>query len=855
MTPERWGRLKELYSAADDLDADRRETFLARISDPELVSTLRKMLESGSRTGFLDRPVWEHDVDGVPLRALSPGDHLCERFQIVRFIARGGMGEVYEAYDSELRERVALKTVRASMDSDPAAVERFRREVRRARAINSRYVCRVHDLFTHRDGKDSDPLSFLTMRLLEGETLQARIDTGGPFRASEALPLLRQIAEGIDAAHRDGIVHGDLKSANVMLTASEGGELSACITDFGLAQRIPETASESQTEISGGGGTPQWLAPEQVSGAPASRESDVYAFGLIAYHMVTGRLPFDGATAGEQMRRRVAGAPHPARRFAPDLSPRWDDALSRCLSRDPALRYRNCAAVLDSIETPRTLLRRRLLPAAAAVLCASVSVAVALEWHPLSRWFATAFRTGRSVHSVAVLPFQRIGPTPEYFSDGFTEELMHSLAQIRGLRVLGPESSFQFKNSKLSPQELGGKLGVRYLLMGSVRRVDSQIRVIARLIDAEDGSQVWSQDVTRSESQLFLIRDALARMLAGELNVNLAAMQVPAQTIDPTGLSARDLYWTGRLYFRQRTDEGVRAALQYFQNAAARDPRFALAYCGLADALFVVAERALMPPADALAQAEKAAREAVQIDPSLPEAWTSLAQVSSIYEHNMDEAERYFRRALELNPQFSPAAQWYAYQLVKQRRFREATAQAEAAVADDPLSQAANINLAVVYLYSGQDDRATQQCRKLTQMDPQLFFEHPMMAIVFARRGLTSEALHEMELIPPEKQDHRITLRCWVEVYALAGMRGEAQEALKRLLDAYRKSGVPASYVAAGYAAMGDKDLALEWLGKALELKDAFASVANAYPAFDSVRADPRFQGLMAKLGIRTRTP
>jgi serine/threonine-protein kinase len=861
MTPDEWQRLKPLFEHALELPPEQRSAFVDKIrtEDDNLASRLLALIRSHEQeTASIERPLFRFDdPDEQPL--FSNGELILDRFRIVRFIARGGMGEVYEAFDTELREPVALKTIRASIGSDPRATERFRQEVRRARAITSRHVCRVHDLFTHRDSSDAPPVSFLSMRLLHGETLHSRIRRDGKLCPDEALPLLRQIAEGVDAAHRERIVHGDLKSGNIMLIPAEGGPPSACITDFGLARRIARDGDdETQTEALPAGGTPAWMAPEQMEGRPTGPESDIYAFGLIAYEMVTGRLPFDGQTPADVARRRLTDPPHPARQFTPELTARWEQALTRCLDRDPEKRFATGAAFLAALESgsPFTARLRQPAIAFAALLCLILGTGVAVAWQPIHHWFATVLRSTAPDRSVAVLPFQRLGPTPEYFSDGFTEELMHALGQVRDLRVLGPESSFRLKGSQLSPREIGHKLGVRYLLIGSVRRVDNQIRVIARLIDADGGGQVWSRDVTRNERDVLLIRDDIARMLSSELNVSLAGPQTPAQTIDAAGLSARDLYWTGRLYFRQRTDEGVRASLDYFRNAVVRDPSFALAYCGLADALFVMAEGAMLPQEEALAQARQAAHTAVQLDQRLPEAWTSLAQVTSIYDRNLDEAERFFRRALALDPKSAGAWQWYSYQLVKQRRFSESVQAAEAAVAADPLSLAANINLAVVYLYSGSDDRAVQQCRKLSQMDPQLFFEHPMTAIVFARKGLVGEALHEMESIPASRKDHAITMRVWVEVYALAGMREQANQALERLLTRYSQGGgVPPSYVAAGYAAVGDKDRAIEWLARALAVHDAFASVANAYPAFDSIRSDPRYAPLMIRLGIKAQIP
>lgn len=857
MTPERWQQLKNLYAEAEQVDGAKRDELVAA-ADPELAGPCRRLLAAGGSEGFLDRalPLFDDTAMAPPTtHAFSAGDRLCDRFDIVRFIAHGGMGEVYEAYDSGLREAVALKTVRASAGADARAAEAFRREVRRSRAITSQHVCRVHDLFSHQPGGGAPAVLFLSMRLLNGETLASRIKRLGKMSPEEALPLLRDIADGIDTAHGAQIIHGDLKGGNVMLTHDAGGRLSACITDFGLARRIVHAADDTETVTDSAprGGTPAWMAPEQVEGQPAGPEADIYAFGLIAYEMTTGRLPFDGETPELVVRRRLTDPPHPARRFTPQLAPSWEYALMRCLDRDPAKRFPTATAFVEAIESGRRRPRRTALwlkVVAAAVLC----LAAALAWRPVRRQIVNVIHPVAPGRSIAVLPFHRLDPTPDSFSDGFTEELIHALGQVRGIRVLGPESSFYFKSSDLPPREIGRKLGVTHLLTGSVHRLDQQIRVIARLIDTADGSQIWSREVTRDERDVFLLRDDIARMVSREFRVNLAGMGVPAQTIDAAGLSARDLYWTGRLHLRQRTDEGVRASLDYFRQAIARDPSFAPGYCGLADALFVVAERDLLPPDQALAEASRAARKAVQIDSRLPDAWVSLAQITSIFDHDLDEAERLFRRALEMDPKSAAAWQWYSYQLVKQRRFAEAIHAAEAAVEADPLSMPANINLAVVYLYSGVDDHAVQQCRKLSQMDSQLFFEHPMVAIVFAHKGLVGEALHEMESVPEARRDHRIMLRVWVEVYALAGMREQAAQALERLVARYRQGGVPVSYVAVGYAAVGDKDRAIEWLGRALAARDAFASVANAYPAFDSIRPDPRYAALMAQLGIKVQT-
>jgi serine/threonine protein kinase len=339
------------------------------------------------------------------------------------------------------------------------------------------------------------------MRLLHGETLAARIQRDGRFEPNAALPLLREIAEGIDAAHREHIVHGDLKSGNVMLTADCDGKVSACITDFGLARRIASAAQDGETvpDDSPRGGTPAWMAPEQLEGCAPGPEADIYAFGLISFETITGRLPFDGATPEEIARRRLTEPPHAVRSFSPQVPVVWERALIRCLDRNPSKRFSTAAAFVDALTNGRVD-TARIKWWMKAALVAALCLAPAVAWQPAHRWILNVIRPAARDRSVAVLPFQKVGSTPEFLSDGFTEELIHALGQVRGIRILGPESSFYFKSSNLSSREIGRKLGVRYLLTGSVSRLEKDIRIIARLIDTSDGSQLWSRGWSRENS-------------------------------------------------------------------------------------------------------------------------------------------------------------------------------------------------------------------------------------------------------------------------------------------------------------------------------------------------------------------
>lgn len=848
MTAEDWKRLAELYSAAMERTRELRPGFITEAcgDDEAMKSELQRLLDATEADeGFLDRPL-SVIAELLPeiasqSQALQPGDVLCERFEVIRFIASGGMGEVYEAFDRVLGEPAAIKTIRSQIATHQGIVEQFKQEVRRARAIRSEHVCPVYDVF--REERPGGPLIFLSMQLLEGETLAERLRREGALPKGEALKVLRDIAKGLDAAHAEGVVHGDLKPGNVMLARAKTGAVAASITDFGLARQAG-APGEPATDSIMRAGTPAYMAPEQLEGAPPARASDIYALGLMAFEMVTGLSPVVlGAKEGAGTRR--GGEPVSPRSAPAALPKRWDGVIARCLSAKPEKRYGSAGAFVDALEGPK---RGRLGGLVGFVLgLAAVAVAVWLVVRP----GPSPPGPSPPANSLAVLAFRLLGEREEsnYFSEAFTEELTHTLGSLRNLRVIGPESAFRFKASSLSPEEIGRRLGVRYLLSGSIRRTGAKLRVLIRMIRAPDGVQVWVGEFERDEKGLFELRHEISRDVAGTLGVTLAGMQT-ANSGATKDLQAQDLYWMGRYYWRQRTDSAVRLSLDYFDEATARDPSFAAGWTGLADAYSVIAERNMIAPAEALEKAAEAAAKAVALAPGLAEGWVSMGQVASLHHRNFVEAERCFRRALQINPRLATAHQWYSYMLVKQRRFTESIDHARRAIAIEPFSLPANINLAVVLYYARLDDEALQQCRKLIEMDPASYTSRLITAQILARRGQTPEAFSEMEKLRENASEHPLVVRFWAELYAIAGRRREADEALTRLIQMRSRGRVPAAYVASVWGMLGNRDKAFEWLEMAYREHDGLVSIVHAAPGFDSIRTDPRYPALLERIGI-----
>jgi len=840
---DRLKRVESLFAEARELNTEQQAEFLENncAGDQQLLKDLESLLRRYSECGILDVAV-------SPLE-LPVGKLISNRFRIIRQIAKGGMGTVYEAEDLKLGDHVAFKVIRTDFAKNDKALERFRQEVLLGKRVTHPNVCRIHDL-----GNDYLPdgseFLFLTMEFLAGETLAARI-AKGPIQEKAALPLIKGMTDALSAAHDAGVIHRDFKPANVIIVSSPEGE-RAIVTDFGLARAVNDDRTATGV---GFVGTVDYMAPEQIRGEVITPAVDIYSFGIVMYEMATGTRPFTGDSYLSIALKHLTQSPESPSKKNPSLSACWVRTINRCIQKDPSRRFGSVKEVSASFDRPKILATSPHLWFWIGIIALPLCLAFAAFYFYVNPKLINRpdIRSEEPDFSIAVMPFRFDSDTSESYAFGFTAEVMNVLATVPKVRLIGPETSMKFKDSNESPSDIGRTLRTKYLLIGSVHRFNHEVHAIVRLVDTRDGSQVWSREIVKPERDVLLISSEIAREVSNSLKIDLGGKTFVAQTFDVGGLNARDLYWTGRFLFHQRTDDSVTKALQFFREAAQIDPNSAEAYCGISDALFVLSERGLVPAESALNEASRAAHKAIALNHKLPAAYVSLAQVTSIYDRNPTEAEALFRHAITLDSRLEPAWQWLSYQLVKERRFSEAIQAGETAVETDPLSTAANINLLVIYFYAGSYDRAMQQSRKLAEIEPASSFNHVVASLVFARKGLFSEALHELAIIPDQNQTNPMIMRVWVEVYAQAGMKEEAREALNRLLDKSRKGGVPPSYLAVAYASLGDKESAFSWLQRAYRERDAFASIANAYPAFDPLRSDSRWQSLMALFGFSPR--
>ena len=800
----------------------------------------------GTKFPLPEDVVVSHTKTITPVRDLFKGTTFAGRYQIIEELGRGGMGVVYKAQDTKLKRAVALKFLPKELTHISEIKERFIREAQAAAALDHPNICTVHEF------DEAEEKTYISMAYMEGQSLKKKIKSG-PLELDEAIRLATEVAEGLQEAHKKGVIHRDIKSANIMVT--ERGQ--AKIMDFGLA-RVTGTTLVTQEGMTMG--TPAYMSPEQARGEVVDRRTDIWSFGVVLYEMFSGQLPFKGEHDQAVMYSIMNEKPKPITDLRSEIPMSIEQVIDKAMEKNPDDRYQNVDELLDDLksisegivpeEIKARLRKAKLLKRKRAILYAGFAgILIIMTVIGLSVFTGHA----KAIDAIAVLPLENLtGDTEqEYFADAATDELIGQLSQIGALRVISRRSVMKYKGLEKSLPEIAQELNVDAVVEGSVLRVGETVRIRVQLIEVfPEERNLWAQTYDRDMTDVLVMYKEMARTIADKTRVELTAQEeailASTRQVNP---EAYEAYNKGMFHAYKLTSQDLELARGYFELALEKDPNFALAYVGIGFVWQAHIQQGLMSHSEAGPKAEAASLKALELDDTLAEVHYFLAANQTWGKWDWESAGKSFERAIELNPNYPDARAYYSWYLFYMERPEDAMAQIERALELDPFNAAFRSLYAFDLMYARRFDEAIADLRETLRTAPMDQFALSAIRSAYHVNGMFEEA-YEAWKTWYDVQDDSEAEQALVRGYEEGSYRAALSSVAELMIERSKTTFITPWRLATVYTRAGRDNEALEWLEKAFEAHDANMPSISVDPIFDDLRDEPRFQDLLRRMNL-----